>query len=160
MIETLKELEGRFQLLSIIHMATEFNKQNKRHIHIIIGVRSIIGFNESIKHNLQLSLDQCFRYDDIQFRLLNTFIDVKNYYMYIIKDIQTMYSEHLLSSYDSNGQHALAQIADYINSEADCWFEGINFFSDPEADEKDFNYFLTMPKITKKCYTVLTILHF
>lgn len=76
----------KIELLNYNFGCLEYNKKNKIHLHSIIAVRSLIGFNETLLHNINKEFRNNFEIDFV-IKPLNKFNDIKRAQSYILKNI-------------------------------------------------------------------------
>lgn len=82
-----ENLKNSIELLSYIVIIAELNKNKCWHLHITIGIKSIIGFNPVIKENLYRKL-LWLGYSDVNVKNLNKDKDVYNWFVYSFKDVK------------------------------------------------------------------------
>jgi len=75
-----------FKLTAFYYISIELNEKSVPHLHIILGLKSIIGYNDIIHKNIKkFFLD--INYLDVKIQFLENFLDVKNCFNYALKDI-------------------------------------------------------------------------
>lgn len=83
----LKEnLNNNIELINFIQIIPELNTNNNWHFHAIIGVKSLIGYNEVLKDNIYNYLLHA-GYLDINFKHLKKDKDIYNWWVYIFKEV-------------------------------------------------------------------------
>lgn len=141
------------ELWTYSYIAVEFNENKKPHIHAIIAVRSVIGYNDVISSNLRDFIRKHFEYDT-KLDLLKTIYDVYKFFKYTIKEIDKMSKNHKLC-FVKEWQFIFADFLDYLN-EAEYEVDyGYFFLNDT------LKYRTLFGRVTKeKNYNTQTVLSF
>ena len=74
------------KLLTLFFVVPEFNKKNKMHFHCLVVIKNIIDYNSTLKNNFINFLKKNYSLD-VKVNVLNRFIDVKRWLVYMLKDI-------------------------------------------------------------------------
>lgn len=78
-------LTKNIQLISWYQICWELNSNENYHLHLIIAVRSIIGYNNVITNNIQYFLRNNYELDT-QVKFCKDFINIKKSWCYILKE--------------------------------------------------------------------------
>lgn len=86
-IKNLEEIINKIELISWYNITTELNKKNNYHIHGIIAIKSLIGYNNNIENNIKFCLINKFEIDT-KLNVCWNFIDIKKSWRYLYKEYE------------------------------------------------------------------------
>lgn len=102
------------ELWTYLSINFEENKKKNFHMHCMIGIRSLLGYNENIKTNLKNILRDNYEFD-IYIKECETILDSKIKTHYCFKK-SFEYSEHNWFFFIFNRQQLFAELIDFLNS--------------------------------------------
>ena len=143
------ELKTKIELLDFSYIVLEFGKNNRPHIHAIIGVKSLIGYNPSLKDNI----NKYFRLNyelDFLIKNLSIFVDIKKYFSYILKDIDENSNYHWLTT-DKQSWYLFSTLYGYFT------YENLNIHV---SDFENKYSYIKAPMIFENKITPSTIFNF
>lgn len=85
-LKDLMETINKINSICYVYYCHELNENRIPHTHIILSINSVLGFNNLIKDNIFYYLIN-EGYGDIKVDQLSTFLDIKNTFNYIWKDL-------------------------------------------------------------------------
>ena len=156
-----KCLYDNFPTTSFLFFITE-NKNNKYHFHLIISIKNFIDYSYVLKNNLQKYLlirlqKDFFELDwDIKVDVLLYFKDIKNWIMYMHKEIETWQNKSLLCVNNDNFISCFLTELNYIYNNLiipyfsfDCYgfFGYLDDYINENSDNFNFLYLLNKDKI-------------
>lgn len=143
----------KIDFIVIIYLCNELNKNKKPHIHIVLGLKSILGYNNLIKNNIFNYLLDNF-YSDVKVDELNSFLDVKQYFNYMWKDLEQTIIKHSFILYDLKFNDIFSKmndICDFNDQKIDfCYYLEI----------KTNNFVITKQTNNFNEYTLINLINF
>lgn len=133
----IKELENKIkniELISWYNLTIEKNKKNNYHIHFILAIKSLIGYNDVIENNLKFFLVNNYEIDT-KVSILWKFIDIKKGWRYLFKD------------YEKNNVNIMK-----IKKEEESLFNNLSKILKIDIIENNDNNFIKGVKISENNY--------
>lgn len=93
-IKKLENIIEEIELLSWYNIVSEKNLNKNYHLHIILAIKSLIGFNNIIENNIKFYLINNYEIDS-KVDILWNFIDIKKSWRYIFKDFEKKENDNL-----------------------------------------------------------------
>jgi hypothetical protein len=115
-------INNKIQLWTYIYICVEFNEKNNIHFHCLLGVRSLIGWNDSLSNYIKNILRDFYE-TDTYVQPLKKEIDAKNAKVYINKDLLKNHQYNALH-YVLCWQQIFAELLDYsesVNMDLKSW---------------------------------------
>lgn len=147
-----KIIIDEIELLSFVYISTKINDENNKYLNILLGVKSIIGYNENLIWNIRKILNWNST-EFIEINELKDFFKITNYYYLLVNNIQEMQKYHWLFLFDKYSCDNYGKFFDFI--------EQSNYNIDINAENNLMLYSDTVGiKLTDDFYTIKTIVLF
>lgn len=141
------ELEDKIEsieMLSWYNVTTEKNKRGSFHIHIIVAIKSLIGFNDLILNNIKIFLTNNYE-KDVKIDVCWNFINLKKAWRYLYKDYEIKNQKKIKTSKATESKINIIK----VGKEETEWFLKINSIKESEIKIKEIK------KTGKRDYTFL-----
>lgn len=86
-IERLEKIIEEVELVSWYNITTELNKNKNYHLHLIISIKSLIGYNNVIENNIKFFFINNYEIDT-KTSICWNFLDIKKSWRYLYKDYE------------------------------------------------------------------------